>query len=134
MKRRTSRDHIFWVGIVHRDFTVHRQTTQPLARFAVYDQALPWPEPVAADVTVDWSAPLARDRFDAALARIHAAIGAGDLYQVNYTAQLHGALRDVAAADAAASGPALFAALQRAQPGGYAAYLDTDAFGQILSV
>jgi len=115
-------------------FTVHTEATQPLAWFAVFDQALPWPEPVAADVTVDWSAPLARDRFDAALARIHAAIGAGDLYQVNYTAQMHGALRDEAAADAAASGPALFAALQRAQPGGYAAYLDTGAFGQILSV
>jgi para-aminobenzoate synthetase/4-amino-4-deoxychorismate lyase len=93
-------------------FIVHSQTTQPLAWFAVYEQALPWPEPVAADVTVDWSAPLARERFDAALARIHAAIGAGDLYQVNYTAQMHGARRDVAATDAAACGPALFAALQ----------------------
>jgi len=115
-------------------FTVHSQTAQPLAWFAVYDQALPWPDPAAADVTVDWHATLARDRFDAALARIHAAIGAGDLYQVNYTAQLHGALRDVPDSDTAACGPALFAALQRAQPGGYAAYLDTGAFGQILSV
>ena len=56
------------------------------------------------------------------------------MYQVNYTAQMHGALRDVAATDAADCGLALFAALQRAQPGGYAAYLDTGAFGQILSV
>jgi len=115
-------------------FTVQSQNAQPLAWFAVYDQALPWPEPVAADVTFDWSEPLARDRFDAALERIHSAIGAGDLYQVNYTAQMHGALRDVSATDATACGPALFAALQRAQPGGYAAYLDTGAFGQILSV
>lgn len=115
-------------------FAVHRETVQPLAWFAVYDQALPWPEPPISDVTVDWQALLARADFDGALARIHAAIGAGDLYQVNYTAQMHGALRDVAAADAAACGPALFAALQRAQPGGYAAYLDTGASGQILSV
>ena len=115
-------------------FTVHSQTAQPLAWFAVYDRALPWPEPAAADVTVDWSEPLERAHFDAALERIHSAIGAGDLYQVNYTAQMHGALRAVAAKDAAACGPALFAALQRAQPGGYAAYLDAGAFGQILSV
>ena len=115
-------------------FTVQSQTAQSLAWFAVYDQVLPWPEPPAADVRVDWSEPLERAHFDAALERIHSAIGAGDLYQVNYTAQMHGALRDVATKDAAACGPALFAALQRAQPGGYAAYLDTGAFGQILSV
>ena len=115
-------------------FTVHTEATQPLAWFAVYDQALPWPAPVAADVTVDWQALVARADFEAALARIHAAIGAGDLYQVNYTAQMHGAVRNVVAADAATCGPALFAALQRAQPGGYAAYLDTGASGQILSV
>ena len=115
-------------------FTVHTEATQPLAWFAVYDQALPWPETPIADVTVDWQALLARADFDGALARIHAAIAAGDLYQVNYTAQMHGALHHVAATDAAACGPALFAALQRAQPGGYAAYLDTGAFGQILSV
>ena len=97
-------------------FTVHTEATQPLAWFAVYDQALPWPETPIADVTVDWQALLARADFDGALARIHAAIAAGDLYQVNYTAQMHGALHHVAATDAAACGPALFAALQRAQP------------------
>ena len=115
-------------------FTVHGASAQALAWFAVYDHALPWPETPSSDVTVDWQALVPRADFDAALARIHAAIGAGDLYQVNYTAQMHGALRDVAATDAAACGPALFAALQRAQPGGYAAYLDTGASGQILSV
>ena len=59
-------------------FTVHSGSNKPLAWFGVYDQALPWPEPAVSDVTVDWSEPMARDRFDAALARIHAAIGAGD--------------------------------------------------------
>jgi para-aminobenzoate synthetase/4-amino-4-deoxychorismate lyase len=39
---------------------------------------------------------------------------AGDLYQVNYTAQMHGVLRHAGAVDAASCGPALFAALQRA--------------------
>jgi len=115
-------------------FTVHGASAQPLAWFAVYDHAWPWPETPSSDVTVDWQALLPRADFDAALARIHAAIGAGDLYQVNYTAQMHGALRGVAGEGAAACGPALFAALQRAQPGGYAAYLDTGVFGQILSV
>ena len=115
-------------------FTVHGASAQALAWFAVFDHAWPWPETPSSDVTVDWQALLPRADFDTALARIHAAIGAGDLYQVNYTAQMHGALRDVAGEGAAACGPALFAALQRAQPGGYAAYLDTGAFGQILSV
>ena len=115
-------------------FTVHGARAQPLAWFAVYDHAEPWPEPPPVDVTVDWQALVPRADFDAALARIHAAIGAGDLYQVNYTAQLHGVLRSVPGEGAAACGPALFAALQRAQPGGYAAYFDTGTFGQILSV
>ena len=115
-------------------FTVRGAGAQPLAWFAVYDAALPWPEPPAADATVDWQALLPRADFDMALARIHEAIGAGDLYQVNYTAQMHGVLGGVPGEGAGASGPALFAALQRAQPGGYAAYLDTGAPGQILSV
>ena len=56
---------------------------------------------------------------------IQQAIGAGELYQVNYTAPLHGTLQG------SASG--LFAALQRAQPGGYAAHIDTGG-DQVLSV
>ena len=64
-------------------FTVHGASAQPLAWFAVYDHAWPWPETPKSDVTVDWQALLPRADFDAALARIHAAIGAGDLYQVN---------------------------------------------------
>ncbi|MGP1682193.1 MAG: chorismate-binding protein, partial [Giesbergeria sp.] len=50
---------------------------------------------------------------------------AGELYQVNYTAPLTGALQGSAAA--------LFAALQRAQPGGYAAHIDAGG-EQVLSV
>ena len=102
----------------------------PLAWFAVYDAPLPWPADGADDAEpaalVDWTGGPDRAGFDAALARIQQAIGAGELYQVNYTAPLTGALRQGSAA-------ALFAALQRAQPGGYAACLVAGP-EQLLSV
>ncbi len=101
----------------------------PLAWFGVFAQALPWPDDHAksanAPTTVRWHSPLSREQFDANLAAIHEAIAAGDFYQVNYTAPLHGAF--------AGSPAALFERLQRAQPGGYAAFIDTGA-EQILSV
>lgn len=56
---------------------------------------------------------------------IHRAIADGELYQLNYTAQLHGVLRG-APRD-------LFMALRRAQPGGYAVFIDTGD-EQLLSV
>mgnify|MGYP003590699029 FL=1 len=103
--------------------------TGPLAWFGVYPQALPWPEGDAAQakeaVHVDWHTGPQRTGFDAALDTIRQAIASGDLYQVNYTAPLLGQLEGSAAA--------LFAALQRAQPGGYALHLDTGA-EQVLSV
>ncbi|GAB3364805.1 MULTISPECIES: chorismate-binding protein [Giesbergeria] len=104
----------------------------PLAWFAVYGQALPWPEDhptIPPAPTLHWSAPAQRPVFDAALHQIQQAIANGEYYQVNYTAQM------VAAIDGMAHGaaPALFAALQRAQPGGYAAYIDT-GHEQVLSV
>jgi para-aminobenzoate synthetase/4-amino-4-deoxychorismate lyase len=102
----------------------------PLAWFAVYDAPLPWPacddgqgaEPPA---QVTWTDSPGRAPFDAALAQIQQAIAAGELYQVNHTAPLHGTLQGAA--------PALFAALLRAQPGGYAAHIDTGG-EQVLSV
>lgn len=105
----------------------------PLAWFAVYDEALPWPgdnKDGAGSVQVQWQAACSRAAFDTALDSIHRAIAAGALYQVNFTAPLHGALRSGPESDAAL---ALFAALQRAQPGGYAAFLDTGD-EQLLSV
>lgn len=102
----------------------------PLAWFAVYDAPLPWPE--GADggageppAQVTWTDSPDRAAFDAALAQIQQAIAAGELYQVNHTAPLHGTLQG--------STPALFAALLRAQPGGYAAHIDTGG-EQVLSV
>jgi para-aminobenzoate synthetase / 4-amino-4-deoxychorismate lyase len=105
----------------------------PLAWFAVYDAALPWPEQPGEDATltrVRWRDSCSRPAFDAALDHIQRAIGDGELYQVNFTAPLEGAWQGAPQADAAQT---LFAALQRAQPGGYAAFIDSgDA--QVLSV
>ncbi|PUE48806.1 bifunctional aminodeoxychorismate synthase component I/aminotransferase [Limnohabitans sp. 2KL-17] len=104
----------------------------PLAWFAVYDEALPWPvdNNDTDSAQVQWQAACSRAVFDAALDSIHRAIVAGALYQVNFTAPLHGVLRGEPEGGAAR---ALFAALQRAQPGGYAAFLDTGD-EQLLSV
>jgi para-aminobenzoate synthetase/4-amino-4-deoxychorismate lyase len=98
----------------------------PLAWFGVYERALDWPaDAVSAPAVASWQPSLTREDFNRAMDRIHDAIGAGDLYQINYTAPLNGSLQ----------GPsrALFDALQRAQPGGYAAYID-NGIEQVLSV
>lgn len=98
----------------------------PLAWFAVHDAPQPWPAEAAQEAArVEWHSGLERGTFDAALGRIQQAIGAGELYQVNYTAPLTGTLQGSAAA--------LFVALQRAQPGGYAAHIDVGD-EQVLSV
>ena len=104
--------------------TVH-PADGPLAWFAVFDIPLPWPEPSTASAQIDWHSFIPRPDFEAAMEALHQAIRAGELYQVNLTAQMAGSF--------SGDPQALFAALQRAQPGGYAALLDTgDA--QILSV
>ena len=105
----------------------------PLAWFAVYDEALPWPEDQnagTATTQVQWRETCPRPAFDAAMHHIQRAIAAGELYQVNFTAQLAGVWQGEPEEGVL---QALFAALQRAQPGGYAAFIDTgDA--QVLSV
>ena len=102
----------------------------PLAWFGVHDAPQSWeggvPQVGAGWAEVDWHTEPPRDAFDAAMAHILQAIRAGDLYQVNHTAPLQGHLQGSAAA--------LFAALQRAQPGGYAMHLDTGGAEQVLSV
>ena len=104
----------------------------PLAWFAVYDEALPWPDLVSRPQdapTLHWHTLPERAHFDAAFAAIQQCIASGEFYQVNFTAQLHAALQGGAAQPALA----LFSALQRAQPGGYAAYIDMGD-EQLLSV
>lgn len=65
-----------------------------------------------------WQAALQREAFNAAMDTIHAGIAEGRYYQINYTNQLH------SHASTPVDGDALFAALQQAQPGGYALYVD----------
>ncbi len=101
----------------------------PLAWFAVHAAALPWPGRAGgadAAAHLEWDAPPARAEFEAALAQLQQGIAAGRFYQVNYTAAFTGRLR-------AGTPLALFAALQRAQPGGFAAFLHMGA-AQALSV
>ncbi|MBF9263556.1 chorismate-binding protein, partial [Paracidovorax cattleyae] len=106
----------------------------PLAWFAVYGAPSPagdaagiggMAEASGASASVeDWGG-LGRQAFDTAFGRIQQAIRDGALYQVNFTAPLRGRFDG--------SPAALFEALQRAQPGGYAAYIDTGG-EQVLSV
>ena len=111
----------------------------PLAWFAVYDEALAWPEAAQFKILqsgVEWLETCPRSVFDVAVGRIQDAICAGELYQVNFTAQLAGVWQGTPSAGAPL---ALFAALQQAQPGGYAAFIDTSGTGgpgdgQVLSV
>ncbi|MCM5678342.1 aminodeoxychorismate synthase component I [Schlegelella sp. S2-27] len=98
----------------------------PLAWFAAFEQAREWPAPEAgAYARLAWSSALGREGFDVAITRIHQAIAEGEIYQVNYTAALLSAFQGQPLA--------LFRALHRAQPDGYAAYIDTGGM-QVLSV
>lgn len=99
----------------------------PLAWFGVYDAPRPWPDTFSDDAAVlgGMDGP-DRAAFNAAMAHLHTAIAGGEVYQVNHTAQLAGRLT-------AGGAQALFHALQRAQPGGYAACIDSGC-EQILSV
>ena len=104
----------------------------PLAWFAVYDAPQPWPADGADTTnapTLHWHTLPERATFDAALNHIHQSIAAGEFYQVNYTAQTEAHVENADSHSASA----LFAALQRAQPGGYAALLDMGE-RQVLSV
>lgn len=109
-------------------FAVHA-TTQPLAWFAVYDEALPWQSPhglYLEPILLQWHSRLNRSGFDAAVGELLQGIARGDFYQVNYTAPLRAHLQSGdAGKDPAALALTLFHALQRAQAGGYAAYLNT---------
>lgn len=98
----------------------------PLAWFGVHDAIAPWPDDFAHDEpALHWHARQERMAFDAHLARIQQAIAAGEIYQLNYTAPLTSAF--------GAGAPGLFAALHRAQPQGYCAFIDTGE-EQVLSV
>jgi para-aminobenzoate synthetase component 1 len=89
------------------------------ARFADVRPARPWPGPPWVGPPADaWSTSLDRAAFEAGVDHIRAAIGAGDVYQVNLTRRLRAPLpsgADVAALGAAlaAGNPAPFSAVVR---------------------
>ncbi len=102
----------------------------PLAWFGVHDAPLAQPpelphfdDPDA--LRAEWQSGMARTEFDAAMAQLHAAIADGVIYQANYTTRIPGRLHSTPLA--------LFQAMRREQPGGFAAYIDTGA-EQVLSV
>ena len=121
----------------------------PLAWFGVFKEALPWPEPDPTDTQatpadnpakaapdpqpatsptlakLTWHTTLGRADFNRKMAQIHQAIAAGEFYQVNYTAPLQG--------EFVGTPLDLFHRLQLAQPGGFAAFVDS-GFEQVLSV
>ena len=102
---------------------------RPLAAFAIHDAPL---QSAACDIdfdddaSVQWTAGPRREAFDAAIAAILRAIADGEVYQVNATAPLTGQMRG--------DPLGLFAALRRAQPNAYAAYLDLGDGERLLSV
>ena len=97
----------------------------PLAWFAIFDAPLP-PQTAAETETASarWHERVARARYDEAVFTIRAAIGRGDVYQVNYTVPL-----DV---DVSGDAGALFNRLGTAQGPGYAARIHTGRF-ELLS-
>ena len=121
-------------GAFDEAFETHAPSdpTRPLASFAVYDAPLSDVAAFDSDATatVQWTGGPRRDAFDTTIAEILRAIADGEVYQVNATAPLTGTLQGEPLA--------LFAALRRAQPDAYAAYLDfgtsTGVDDRILSV
>lgn len=111
---------------------------QPLAWFGVHKaplaaQAGVLPASSVQIAAMRWKASLGREKFEAGVARIHAAIAAGDCYQINYTAPLWAELAGASGIETSAFAQAIFARLQQAQPDGYAALVDSGDM-QVLSV
>ncbi len=102
-----------------------------LARFAIHEKPLETPgELLPFPGTGGWRLGPWRSNLDQAafhekIARIHEAIADGEVYQINFTTLLESEFQG--------DPLALFDALRRAQPGSYAAYLDTGA-AKLLSV
>ena len=117
-----------YAGAVHA-----AQPGQPLAWFGAHQPPLALAacasENQSTPRDVRWQSPLTREQFNTSVARIHEAIAAGDCYQINYTTALQAAANGAGSESA----QAWFARLQRAQPGGYAALIDS-ADMQVMSV
>ena len=114
---------------------------QPLAWFAVHagPEGDDLPQSAAAlPQTQPWQSAMTRPQFERDVQQIHAAIAAGECYQINYTSPLSAKVLKAETPeselfDASGYAQALFARLQQAQPGGYAALQDSGDM-QIMSV
>ena len=114
---------------------------QPLAWFAVHEGPVGDDLPKSAAAlpqTQPWQSALTRAQFERDVQQIHAAIAAGECYQINYTSPLSAKVLKAETPEsesfnASDHAQALFARLQQAQPGGYAALLDSGDM-QIMSV
>jgi para-aminobenzoate synthetase / 4-amino-4-deoxychorismate lyase len=102
------------------------QSSIPLAWFGVFDAPALCSELSADSAHASWGGELPRPDFDAVVDRIHQAIAQGRYYQLNFTHVLQGQL-------AQGTPWALFAALRRAQPGAYSAFIDS-GHEQVLCV
>ena len=117
------------------------RAAQPLAWFAVHEGPVgdDLPQSAAAlPQTQPWQSALTRAQFERDVQQIHAAIAAGECYQINYTSPLSAKVLKAETPEsesfnASDHAQALFARLQQAQPGGYAALLDSGDM-QIMSV
>jgi para-aminobenzoate synthetase/4-amino-4-deoxychorismate lyase len=93
----------------------------PLAWFGLFERRVdvaPLESPIGPvdhRPAAPWRPSVPRDAYDAALARIHERIAAGDTYQVNHTIRLHATI--------VGDDRGLYRDLCLAQRGGYAAYL-----------
>jgi len=90
----------------------------PLVWFGLFERsvAIPAPPPSVASTTLSWKPIWTEDEFSRAVAQVHAAIAAGETYQVNLTFPLE--------APFAGSPRHFFETLVYGQKAGYAAYLD----------
>ncbi|HSV45968.1 MAG TPA: chorismate-binding protein [Ramlibacter sp.] len=91
----------------------------PLARFAVFDQALPWPEDGEGTGSSDctpWRFSMEPDTYARRVAQAQQAMAAGECYQVNLTGTLE--------AEFSGELAPWMARLRAAQPDGYLLWLD----------
>ncbi|MGZ4717477.1 MAG: anthranilate synthase component I family protein [Acidimicrobiales bacterium] len=104
--------------------------TPVCARFADVRPARPWPGPPWVGPAPDaWTSSLDRPAFEAGVEQIRAAIGAGDVYQVNLTRRLSAPLSARAGGAGAADVAALGAALAVGNPAPFSAVVRLPGHG-----
>ncbi len=111
------------------ELSAHPPGILPPAWFALYRRPESRQRPAASGWTpapLDWQADLGHDDYLAAIRRIREHLVRGDTYQVNFSYRLRAALDQAGLSEA---GSGLFEQMIAAQPDGYGALLETDAWG-----